>query len=224
LASGRDADIFEYGDGLVLRRSRRADASVEHEARVMSYVHSQGFPVPEVHEVLEDGKAIVMDRLEGPNMLDAVARRPHHLRRIASTLADLHDQLHALPVPDWLPRPAGDGGSLLHLDLHPLNVIMTPRGPVVIDWTNASAGDALTDVGFTYVLLTCPRVPLARPLAMLLEPFRKVMAAAFVKRYRGADLWAHTAAAAERKMLDRNLDAVEVERCRRLAARLRRRD
>jgi aminoglycoside phosphotransferase (APT) family kinase protein len=187
----------------------------------MSYAASQGFPVPAVHDVLEDGGDIVMERLVGPNMLDAVARRPHRLRQIASDLADLHDRLHALPAPDWLPRLACEGSSLLHLDLHPLNVIVTSRGPVVIDWTNASAGDALTDVGFTYVLLTCPRIPVSRLAAAALEPFRKVMAAAFVRRYRGPDLWSHTAAAAERKMHDANLDAAEVERCRRLAGRLR---
>ena len=35
LASGRDADIFEYGSGLVLRRTRTG-RSLEAEARVMA--------------------------------------------------------------------------------------------------------------------------------------------------------------------------------------------
>ena len=54
LAAGRDADIFEYGSGLVLRRSREG-RSMAREAQVMEYVRSQGFPVPAVEEVSDDG-------------------------------------------------------------------------------------------------------------------------------------------------------------------------
>lgn len=32
----------------------------------------------------------------------------------------------------------GEGDKVVHLDLHPLNVIIGPKGPVVIDWTGAS--------------------------------------------------------------------------------------
>ena len=92
-----------------------------------------------------------MMRRDAAPAVDACARG-------ARMLADLHDRLHAIPAPEWLPQMPGDGTSLVHLDLHPLNVIMHPdRGPVVIDWANASRGDALFDVGVTYVLLTCPR-------------------------------------------------------------------
>ena len=54
-------------------------------------------------------------------------------------LADLHDRLHEIAGPDWLPGMPDGGDRLLHLDLHPLNVIMSPNGPVVIDWPNAAA-------------------------------------------------------------------------------------
>jgi Ser/Thr protein kinase RdoA (MazF antagonist) len=43
-------------------------------------------------------------------------------------LAGLHDRLHALAWPGAAP-----GEALLHLDLHPLNVILRGSGPVVID-------------------------------------------------------------------------------------------
>ena len=32
------------------------------------------------------------------------------------------------------------GDRVLHIDLHPENVIISPAGPVVIDWSGASAG------------------------------------------------------------------------------------
>ncbi len=43
---------------------------------------------------------------------------------------------------------------MLHLDLHPANVILSPMGPVVIDWTNASRGPAGYDAAMTFVVLS----------------------------------------------------------------------
>ena len=119
-------------------------------------------------------------------------------------LADLHDRLHAIPGPEWLRQVPGDGTSLVHLDLHPLNVIMHPdRGPVVIDWANASRGDALFDIGVTYVLLTCPQMPGGAALRTVAKPIRALLARAFVERYRGPQLDARIADAAELQDLRR---------------------
>jgi aminoglycoside phosphotransferase (APT) family kinase protein len=45
-----------------------------------------------------------------------------------------------------------EGEWLLHLDLHSDNVLLSRRGPVVIDWTNARAGDPALDVALTWVI------------------------------------------------------------------------
>ena len=140
----------------MLRRTKRGRVIV-HEARVMEYAADHGFPVPRVHDVRAGGTEIVMERLAGPMMMDVMARRPQTLVANTRLLADLHDQLHEISGPEWLPSVTGERKRLLHLDLHPMNVMMTTRGPVVIDWTNAARGDPLIDVGLTYVLLTCPR-------------------------------------------------------------------
>ena len=99
-----------------------------------------------------------MERIDGPLMIDAVSKDPRRLLAGATMLADLHDQLHSMPAPEWL-RRLEPGAALLHLDLHPLNVMMDERGPVVIDWSNAHVGEPLTDVASTYVLLLAPDVP-----------------------------------------------------------------
>jgi Phosphotransferase enzyme family len=140
LASGRDSDIFEYGPGLVLRRSREG-RSMKQEARIMDYVRTQGFPVPAVDEISPDGLDMVIERIEGPDMVAMIEKRPWAIRQLGRTLAGLHRQLHDLTAPDWLSdAPVGHGVSLLHLDLHPLNVMIGPRGPVVIDWARACRG------------------------------------------------------------------------------------
>ena len=74
--------------------------------------------------------ALVLELVDGPTMAaDGLANagtRDAH----AKTLAELHDRLHRIP--------GLEQGTLLHLDLHPENVLMSRRGPVVIDWTNAA--------------------------------------------------------------------------------------
>jgi aminoglycoside phosphotransferase (APT) family kinase protein len=225
LASGRDSDIFEYGPGLVLRRARGGRA-IESEARVLEYAAAHGYPVPRVHDVRAGGTEIVMERLDGRTLMEVMTSRPWAMTSHTELLADLHDRLHEIPAPDWLRRVDGDRGPdgadrLLHLDLHPLNVMMTTRGPIVFDWSNAASGDALFDVAMTYVLLTCPRAPVPAIGRAILQPLRGVLARRFARRYRGDALDARIADAAEMKTHDRNLLPDEVDNCRRLAARMR---
>lgn len=221
LASGRDGEIFEYGPGLVLRKTRDG-RSLENEARVMEFLTTHGYPVPAVEEVRAGGTEIVMERIGGPMMMDVMARQPWTMPRYASMLADLHDALHELRAPDWLPQLADDGDCLVHLDLHPMNVMLSERGPVVIDWTNASRGEALTDTALTYVLLTCPQMPAPALVQALVRPARVFLARLFARRYRGSAFDAHLAVAAEMKSLDPNMVPAEVAACQRLAARARR--
>ena len=220
LASGRDGDIFEFGDGLVLRKTRDG-RSIEHEARVMRYATQQGFPVPEIHDVRANGSEIIMERIDGPLMMGPMTKRPWTIPRYASLLADLHDQLHEIPAPEWLAASIDGGDRLVHLDLHPLNVILSERGPVVIDWANAARGRGLSDVALTYVLLTCPQMPGPRILQLAAQPARVGLARMFAHRYRGNDLVERIAAAADLKTLDRNMTPEEVANLHRLAHKMR---
>jgi aminoglycoside phosphotransferase (APT) family kinase protein len=220
IASGRDGDIYEYGPGLVLRRTRDGRV-IEPEARVIAYAEARGYPVPHVHDVLAGGTEIVMERLDGPMMMDVMIRKPWTISANANLLADLHDRLHEMPAPPWVTRLDGEDDRLLHLDLHPMNVMLTSRGPVVIDWTNAAAGDPLSDVGLTYVLMTCAVGPMPGWANRLLGPPREWMTNRFVRRYRGPALAEHIARAAELKMFDPQMSPGEVEACRRLALRSR---
>lgn len=222
IASGRDADIFEFGAGSVLRKARDG-RSLEHEARIMRYAAEHGYPVPEVRDVRADGSEVIMERVDGPLMMEPMAKRPWTMRRYASLLADLHDQLHEIPAPVWLDASHDGGDRLVHLDLHPLNVLLSSRGPVVIDWANAARGDGLNDVALTYVLLTCPRMPGPRVLQVAAQPVRVALARQFARRYQGNDLAQRIAAAADVKARDRNMTPDEIENLHRLAHRMRRR-
>lgn len=212
VASGRDGDIYKYAPGLVLRRARGGQV-IEHEARVMDYAAEHRYPVPRVHEVRAGGTEIVMERLDGPMMMDAMTRRPHTLLSNSRLLADLHDRLHEIPAPDWLPRVEPTGDRLLHLDLHPMNVMLTSRGPVVIDWTNAATGAPLTDVAMTYVILKIARNPMPPVIRQIANRFRNQMVKAFIARYPTPALNAAITYAAELKLLDPNLHPDEQQNC-----------
>src|ERR1700727_3176459 len=155
--AGRNADVYDVGRGRVLRRYRdgRDAAAVDREAQVMAHARAHGVPVPEVFKV--SGSDIVMERAVGPTMLDVLGRRPWTLRRQARLLARLHDTVHRAPALPGLRAPCGDedpdGQVLLHRDLHPMNVILTSAGPVIIDWEGAARGPAMYDVAWTWVIL-----------------------------------------------------------------------
>jgi aminoglycoside phosphotransferase (APT) family kinase protein len=152
LARGRDADVYELDDGRVLRRYRSGGRNTEREAHVMEHVRAHGFPTPAIYDVTPTD--LVMERITGGTMADEMTRRPWTIAVHIRELATLHDRLHAIPAPAWLERePMGSGASVIHLDLHPLNVLLTATGPTVIDWSNAARGPAGADVALTWLLL-----------------------------------------------------------------------
>jgi aminoglycoside phosphotransferase (APT) family kinase protein len=70
----------------------------------------------------------------------------------ASCLPAAHRR-SALAALDVLARPDMQQESLCHGDFHPENVLLCPRGPMVIDWENAALGDPLADVARTLLLM-----------------------------------------------------------------------
>jgi Ser/Thr protein kinase RdoA (MazF antagonist) len=119
----------------------------------MRWLAARGYPVPVVHEV--DGSDMVLERLHGPTMSEALHRHPWRASAYGAMLGRLHRQLHGLPDPGWLPRLPGSHGEarVLHLDLHPENIMITDSGPRVIDWANTRVGAPEVDVAMTFVIL-----------------------------------------------------------------------
>jgi aminoglycoside phosphotransferase (APT) family kinase protein len=142
IAAGRDADVFALNGQRVLRRYRR-DTDVSGEAAIMRYVAGHGYPVPEVFEAY--GPDMVMTRVDGPTMAEAMLAGTMPIGEGAAMLADLLARLHAIPGPD--------GGAVVHLDLHPENVLISADGPVVIDWCNAGSGPADLDTALSALIM-----------------------------------------------------------------------
>jgi tRNA A-37 threonylcarbamoyl transferase component Bud32 len=180
------------------------------EARVMEYVRARGYPVPAVDEVSEDGLQLVMQRIDGLNMVDTLISRPWVVRHYGRLLADLHHSLHELPPPGWLPVSAlGQGNRIVHLDLHPLNVIMSSTGPVVIDWTNARRGDPTTDLALTWVLLEAGSISTNRAVGVLLRRARRLLTDAFLTSIDLGEVERSLRSVVAWKVHDPNMSAAE---------------
>lgn len=156
---------------------------VDFERRLAAAVSSQDLPVPRVGDLVEiDGRAgLEYERIEGPTMAELLRAKPWLVGNVARRLAQLHKQIHQVEDPVGLPvqrdrllarignapelRPQVKGRlkqrlmslpmrtCLCHGDFHPGNVILSSRGPVIIDWIDASIGHPGADVGRTLLLL-----------------------------------------------------------------------
>ena len=182
--------MFEYGDGAVLRRYRPGEpCDTEREAAVMRAAAAGGVPIPEVLEVHPD--ALVLERVDGPTMLAEIERRPWRFAAFGRELGRIH-------------RTVLDAG-VVHRDFHPLNVILSERGPVVIDWSNGGEGDPMADVAFSQVILATSDADFPRWLEAIARAVRRRFVAAYldgVGERPGPDL---LAPAAEQRLLDPHL-------------------
>ncbi|QGQ20483.1 phosphotransferase [Cellulomonas sp. JZ18] len=155
LTSGSSADLYALDDDRVLRRYRDG-RDVGPERALLDHLAAHGFPAPRVHG--DAGPGLVMDWLHGPTMLQALGAGEMSLHDAGDLLADLHRRLHAVPPPlGWhaagLPAGAPSGPVVVHLDLHPGTVVLSERGPHVVDWSHARLGTPELDVAVTSLVV-----------------------------------------------------------------------
>ncbi len=179
----------------------------------MDYVRSQGYPVPAVEEVSADGLNMVLERIEGADMVAVMSKRPWTIPRQGRLLADLHRRLHDVSAPDWLDDPpVGRGNCILHLDLHPLNVMIGPAGPVVIDWTGACRGDPAVDVALAWVLMAAGEAPTGRLIGTVLGRARSVLVKSFIRSFDLDDVRRIASEVVAWKVTDPHMSAAEQTR------------
>lgn len=211
---GRTCDVYDVGKGRVLRRYR-VPRDVEAEAAIMRYLDEASYPVPKVYDT--DGPDLVMERLDGRDMLAELGRKPWLVRPHGCLLAELHNRLHAIQAPPSLGPAFEPGDRMVHLDLHPANVMLTGRGPVVIDWSGVRAGPAGADVAMAYLIMASSDVDL---IPVALRPVVGRLRASLLRRFLAEaqdDPKPYIASAAAARMRDPNVRPSEVDRLRKIA-------
>ena len=104
---GRTAEVYDWGDGEVLKlfRSEYSRDSVEKEHAASEIVNRSKVPSPKVGEIVEvEGRyGIVFEKIVGTSMLRAVSKAPWLIVHYSKMLARLHALLHGVDSPKELP-------------------------------------------------------------------------------------------------------------------------
>ncbi|MCB0970546.1 MAG: phosphotransferase [Acidimicrobiales bacterium] len=203
------------GTVLRLMRSSEGAEAMARAGAASEAARRAGVPTPRVHETVEvDGRpGQVVARVDGPDLFAHLAANPLRLWRGADLLAEVQADLHGVTAPtslpstherlrarldgsDLVPPPAArraldlladlpEGTALCHGDLHPGNLLVTPEGPMLIDWSNATRGDPLADVARTQVMLQIGALPPSAPAVVrgLARGGRAVLVARWARGY-----------------------------------------
>lgn len=204
---GEDKAIKLFRNGTTL-------SQVEQEASIGRALYQAGLPVPATGQIIKsDGHyGIVFERITGRSMLAEMSAKPWKLIQYARLLAELHVAMHEVVVPglpsqraqlrqliqdsdamssdqkgaalsrlDRLP----DDNRLTHGDFHPDNIVMTPDGPIMIDWATATQGSPAADVARTSLILGLGDLPLGTPtgIRLLIRAGRGFFNKLYLRRY-----------------------------------------
>jgi aminoglycoside phosphotransferase (APT) family kinase protein len=107
VGEGREADVFAWDPGTVLRLLRRSSdpARVEREAAAMRAAANGGVDVPNVYDTtMVEGRAgLIMDCVDGPDLITLMGKRPWAVPRVARIVGRAQARMHDVVAPDDLP-------------------------------------------------------------------------------------------------------------------------
>jgi Ser/Thr protein kinase RdoA (MazF antagonist) len=107
IASGREAEVFDYADGRVLKLFREGwfTDRVPREHAALDALRRSGVRAPIAYEAVEiDGRpGLVMERIDGVDFLTLLEKAPHLIWPSAAVLGRAHAAMHDVVAPASLP-------------------------------------------------------------------------------------------------------------------------
>jgi len=104
VAEGREAEMFAWEDGKILRLLRPSfnPAILDAEVRALELAHRNGLPVPRPGERVSIGSrsGVVLERIDGTDLLTELGRAPWTVFRSARMCGSVHAQMHGCGVDD----------------------------------------------------------------------------------------------------------------------------
>jgi uncharacterized protein (TIGR02172 family) len=193
-----DVYALEDGRILKLNHAVYPAIVAEKEFAASKAAQTAGVPVPIAYEIVNrDGRfGIIFEGISGGSLLDELKSKPWGLDSCAKRLAKLHSLTHACQPTEGLESQkdsirsgilAGqditdverkivlnylqqlpDGDRLCHGDFHPDNILLSDRGPLIIDWMTGTRGDPAADVCRTLIIFETSFLPPSTPLPIRL--------------------------------------------------------
>jgi aminoglycoside phosphotransferase (APT) family kinase protein len=165
-----------------LFKAERSEDVIEFEYRIVKAVRELDIVSPEVNGKVNVGGriGIVFERINGPSMLETLLKKPWQTESLAAEFAQIqaginHRKTQQLPSQKarltWKISQASklshseiaglldmltklpEGENICHGDFHPGNIILAERGPVIIDWIDATSGNPDADLARTVLLI-----------------------------------------------------------------------
>jgi tRNA A-37 threonylcarbamoyl transferase component Bud32 len=106
LARGGQADIYDYGDGKVLRVPRREMDfdRIRYEYDVYVFLRHAGIAAPRVYDLVMIGKVpvMVMEKISGVSMMEMIRQNPFSITKRVKELVRLHHEVMAVTAADTI--------------------------------------------------------------------------------------------------------------------------
>ncbi len=183
MGEGKVAEVFEYGEGRVLKlyRAGQPESDARREFAVLDAVEAAGIAAPRAFDLVQvDGRwGVVMSTVEGrpfaePMLADPVGAGPYFAamvrlqlgihaasgQALAPLKVRLARKIAATDLSDPVKYRLRDklsrlpaGDRVLHGDFHPYNILGSLDGAVVVDWLDATQGPPAADVCRSWLLL-----------------------------------------------------------------------
>jgi uncharacterized protein (TIGR02172 family) len=190
--------------------------AIEREFELTRLARQAGLPVPAVEEMLQvDGRTgIIFERIVGKSLLKILETHPWNLVSIVRLLAEYHARMHECSLPPEVPGQREqieqgfawakdltenekqsilavlarlpDGNAICHGDFHPDNLLITEKGPVIIDWMTGRGGHPLADVERTVLLMQTGALPpgVSPAMRLIINALRSGLLSLYLTRYR----------------------------------------
>ncbi len=176
IGEGSTSEIFELDDSHILKLYHKKEVGkAKYEASIALEINALNIPSPRFKGILEveDRLGLVYEKVEGLNLLEAVRKYPNKIKFFGGLFAEVHWGLHNLSLEKLqstksvleknikmspcltvdlknksleMLRNLPESNLLCHFDFHLKNVIITAKGPVVIDWACVMRGAPIIDV------------------------------------------------------------------------------
>jgi uncharacterized protein (TIGR02172 family) len=174
-----------------------------------------GAPVPKPIELVEVNgrRGVILERIQGPTLTQCMQKHPLRLVSYARLLAHLQVSLHNIRAPGFpslnerarqnisnsnllssemkerlLAKLATlpEGDQLCHGDFHPENILITAKGPVVIDWEGCMRGDPSADVAVTRMFFHLIAIYVSGVKSWLIRPYLRIFERVYRTEYNRA--------------------------------------
>lgn len=208
---GNTAKVYQWGKNEVLKLFYDQNSAII-EAKNAEIINNLLLRSPKYVGYVEyEGKqGIVYEKIEGPTMLWHIEPNEKSITYNAKLMANLQYEMHnvenkllpnlksqitdkvnmsqemlkdeketILDVLHSLP----DGNSLCHYDFHPDNIIISPNGPVIIDWLNFLVGSQEADITRTAMMIQSQSLPPNAPPWLNNRNLREVFYKEYITEY-----------------------------------------